>query len=148
MTEMTEPALQREEPIITKADGYFRDEYIEAYGHTILLDRSGRPLVRIDAPSFYQDPEFVRWLQSEEYGPATWHKPRSAPPDEGNDVFIYYGGADWDQDRFSAESSDYPGTESTPGIPEPIFAAIAEAVKRATGSYGTECIVWIANLEF
>src|SRR5690606_1690435 len=96
-------------------------------------------------PSFYRDPDFLRWLNSAESRAATWHW-RGSEPAEDSDAFIHYGGAEWKGGKFYAESSDYPGSPERLGIPEPIMALIAEAVRAATGSAETEALVWISNL--
>lgn len=137
--------LEREQPTITRGLGALKDvTTISAYGHEADLTR-GHTLVRLNAPSFFQDERFLRWLNSEKDGPATWHK-RGADAEEYSDVFIHYGGADWKNNTFNAEGSDYPDLPEKPGIPEPIYALIAEAVAEATGSMENEALVWISNL--
>lgn len=143
---MPEQSTTREQPIIERGQGTYGDiTVIGAYGHELGLDTKPNPLVRINAPSFFRDTNFVRWLNSPESRAATWHA-RGNEPAEGSDVFIHYGGAEWKGDKFYAESSDYPGSPERPGIPEPIMALIAEAVRAATGSAETEALVWISNL--
>lgn len=149
--------MKRETPRVERANPYTKDVLLEAYGHKVRVDKSDTVLVRIDAPSFYQDPEFLRWLNDERFGPATWHRPRGSEPDDHSDIFIYYGGARWStdengEDELLGEGSDYLGLDAVgrkemPEIPPHIYAVIAEAVKEATGSYYTCCVVWIANLE-
>lgn len=138
--------LEREQPTIQRGQGVMRDVItVSAYGHEAELTR-GHKLVRINAPSFFQDEGFIRWLNSTESGPATWHM-RGGEPGEYSDVFIHYGGASWnDEHGFTAEGSDYPNTEERPGIPESIYALLAEAVAEATGNMENEALVWISNL--
>lgn len=139
-------AFEREQPTIKRGQGVMRDvTTFSAYGHEVDLTR-GHTLVRINAPSFFQDAGFLRWLNSDKDGPATWHK-RGDEAEEYSDVFIHYGGGDWNAERgFTAEGSDYPNTEERPGIPESIYALIAEAVAEATGNMENEALVWISNL--
>lgn len=143
---MPEQSTTREQPIIERGQGTYGDiTVIGAYGHELGLDTKPRVLVRIDAPSFYRDPDYLRWLNSAESRAATWHW-RGSEPAEDSDAFIHYGGARWADGKFHAECSDYPGSPDRPGIPETILALIAEAVKEATGSMDTEALVWISNL--
>jgi len=138
--------LEREQPIIERGQGTYGDiTVIGAYGHELGLDTKPNPLVRINAPSFFRDTNFVRWLNSPESRAATWHA-RGNEPAEDSDVFIHYGGADWKNNTFNAEGSDYPDLPTRPGIPEAIYALIAEAVAEATGSMENEALVWISNL--
>lgn len=138
--------LEREQATITRGQGVLGDvTTISAYGHEAQITR-GHLLVRINAPSFFQDAGFLRWLNSDKDGPATWHRPTGSEVDEYSDVFIHYGGADWKNNTFNAEGSDYPDLPDKPGIPERIYALIAEAVAEATGSMENEALVWISNL--
>lgn len=137
--------LEREEPTIQHGQGILRDlTVVSAYGHKADISR-GHTLVRINAPSFFLDAGFLRWLNSYEAGPATWHM-RGEVAEDFSDVFIHYGGADWKDGTFTAEGSDYPNMENRPGIPNHIYALIAETVAEATGNMENEALVWITNL--
>lgn len=139
-----EANLKRQEPTIQRGQGTLRDvTTVSAYGHEAQFTR-GHLLVRLNAPSFFADENFRRWLNSQQHGPATWHQ--GGEPEEYSDVFIHYGGADWKGGKFNAEGSDYPDLPNRPGIPDHIYALIAEAVKEATGSMENEALVWISNL--
>lgn len=141
-----QPNLKREQPTIQRGQGVMRDvTTVSAYGHEVDLTR-GHTLVRINAPSFFQDEGFLRWLNSDKDGPATWHK-RGDDAEEYSDVFIHYGGADWKDGAFNAEGSDYPNREDRPGVPDHIYALIAEAVAEVTGNIENEALVWISNLD-
>lgn len=141
---MNAAPLTRETPTISK------DEYgatlFSAYGHEVSVENN-RKLVRINAPSFYTDPHFLAWLNNPEAHAATWHT-RGAAPSESSDVFIHHGGAHWTPDgELNADGSDYYlSGKNQLGLPEPIVAAITEAVTIATGNPDTECLVWISNL--
>ncbi len=137
--------LEREQPAINRGEGIRGDvTTVSAYGHEAEITR-GHLLVRLNASSFFQDEGFLRWLNSDTDGPATWHK-RGDAAEEYSDVFIHYGGASWDTERgFTAEGSDYPNLENRPGIPDHIYALIADAVAEATGSMQKTALVWISN---
>ena len=138
--------LEREQPTITRGEGIFRNHTIvAAYGHQAEIQ--GAPqLVRLNAPSLFADPEWRAWLNHPQSGPATWHA-RGEEPGDYSDVFIHYGGAHWDEQHgFIAEGSDYPSQENRPGIPDRIYALLAEAVREATGSSDSEVLLWISNL--
>ncbi len=141
-----QPNLEREQATIQRGLGVMRDvTTVSAYGHEVDLTR-GHTLVRINAPSFFQDEGFLRWLNSDKDGPATWHR-RGDEVEEYSDVFIHYGGADWKDGTFNAEGSDYPNLENRPSIPNHIYALIAEAVAEITGDMENEALVWISNLD-
>lgn len=139
--------LEREQPVIERNQGVLRDVIIlKAHGHEVEFGRRHYELVRVNAPSFFRDEGFIRWLNSDVSGPATWHA-RGDKPGEYSDVFINFGGAIWgERYGFSADGSDYPNLKEHPGIPDPIYALIAEAVVEDTGSMANECLVWIINL--
>lgn len=139
------PKLEREQPTTERNQGILQDTTtISAYGHEAQITR-GHLLVRLNAPSFFQDEGFLRWLNSDKDGPATWHR-RGDEAEEYSDVFIHYGGADWKNNTFNAEGSDYPDLPEKPGIPDHIYALIAEAVAEATGNMENEALVWISNI--
>ena len=140
--------LEREQPTVTRGEGVVGDQTVlSAYGHTVTLDRARRHLVRLNAPSLFEDPEWQAWLNHAGSGPATWHT-RDEEPGEYSDVFLHYGGARWDaQHGFTAEGSDYPSQEGRPGIPDHIYALLADAVREATGSSDSEALLWISNLD-
>lgn len=88
-------------------------------------------LLRIAAPQWYTDREFIRWLNSS--GTATWHE--GGEPSEMSDVFTHY---------CQGEGSDYPSTKTNPGIPEKIWAEISALATEHFGEHA-ECLVWISN---
>ena len=92
------------------------------------------PVVRINAPEWYQDPQWVAWMNSADS--ATWHHP-GEPANEMSDVFFTYDGA--------SDGSDYTGGDTH--IPEHIWRQVVELVEQATGSRGSYCLVWVSNLE-
>lgn len=82
--------------------------------------------VRIDAHEFYQDPEFVAWLNGARKGAiATWH--RGGNPGDFSDIFMT-----WDS-----------GEGSNSDMPEKIWKEISTQVEQRGIEY---CVVWITNL--
>jgi len=91
------------------------------------------PLVRINAPAFYKDADFLRWLNSP--GVATWHH-AGAVVDEYADVFFTYSDGD---------GSDAPtGSDQRPAIPAHIWEQVVALV--APQVDGGECLIWLSNL--
>ena len=103
------------------------------------------PLVRINAPEFYADPGWLRWLNAPDQPcrarPATWHRP-SDEPHEHSDVFIAY---------CDSEGSDVPDSLNQPGIPDHIWEQICQAIEKAAADDPEtdyrECLIWVSNLE-
>lgn len=89
-------------------------------------------LVRINAPEWYEDPEWLAWLNDPRT--ATWHIP-GEEPGECSDVMFTYGGP--------ADGSDYGGENC---IPDHIWDQIVELVEEHTGSRHSYCLVWVSNL--
>lgn len=90
------------------------------------------PLVRINAPELYADPEFVAWLNNDDErpvtGPATWHT-RGELPGEYSDIF------------FTVDPPD--GSDSD--MPTACWDKILDAVADVLGPH-RECLVWLSNL--
>jgi hypothetical protein len=82
------------------------------------------PLVRINAPEFYRDPQFVAWLNDLQRQQATWHR-KGEQPGEFSDLF------------FTVDPPD--GSDSD--MPEHLWRQILAAVGQAD-----ECVVWLSNL--
>jgi len=94
------------------------------------------PLVRINAPEWYQRPDWLLWLNSHtpDNHPATWHFP-GTKPHELSDVFFTF---------CDGEGSDWPGGKDKPGIPDDIWKIICDICEDAKID---ECVVWVANIE-
>jgi hypothetical protein len=90
-------------------------------------------VVRINAPEWFEDAGFVRWLDSP--GSATWH-PKGQEVGEGDDAFFTY---------CQGEGSDYPDLPESPGIPEHIWEQVVKLVTELHGDYA-EVLVWVSNL--
>jgi hypothetical protein len=90
-------------------------------------------VVRVNAPEWYEDAGFVRWLDSS--ASATWHT-KGRGVCEGDDAFFTY---------CQGEGSDYPGTTKSPGIPDHIWEQVVDLVTDLHGEYA-ECLVWVSNL--
>lgn len=82
------------------------------------------PLVRINAPEFYRDPDFVAWLNDPDRQQATWHR-KGEPPGPYSDLF------------FTVDPPD--GSDSD--MPEPIWQRILAALPP-----DKECVIWLSNL--
>jgi len=87
------------------------------------------PLVRVNAPHWYQDPGFVRWLVSGKA--ATWHA--NTTPTSDSDVFFTF---------CCCEGSDYSPDDSM--IPKRIWHEVC-AIALEQGH--EECLFWVSNLE-
>ena len=142
------PATQDEIQVIRNTGPWETDVRIEGHGFSLDVVPASRsvPLVRISAPSFFQNEAFLQWLNGPQRGPATWHV-KGEEADGYSDIWTYFGGARWEDGEFHAEGSDYPATEDRPGIPEEIYQLIAQAVLEATGDMDREAVVWIDNLD-
>lgn len=89
-----------------------------------------RTLVRINAPEFYKDPDFIRWLNHP--GVATWHD-KDSPPNEFSDVFFNY-------DHFDGSDAPVMG-DDRPAIPPHIWNVICAELG------DIDCLVWLSNLQ-
>ena len=120
---------------------------LEANDLALVLDKHPAPLVRINAPDLFALPAWRAWLNDPRYGPATWHKGGGGEPSEYSDVFTYYGGAHvTPEGELVYEGSDTPQGDGTAALPEAALPLLAAAVEAATGSMGTEAVLWISNL--
>lgn len=137
----TQP-IKRETPIISNESR--ARQTLQAYGHTIGISKKAMPLVEINAPSFFKDPDFLKLLNDPQQQVATWHS-RDTEPGDCSDVFIYHSQAYWHDNELCAYGTHYD-YGANGGLPEHIIAVIAEAVQHATGSMNTECLIWITNL--
>lgn len=82
--------------------------------------------VRLDAPEFYKDPDFVKWLNESKKGIiATWHT--GGAPNDFSDIFVTYDGGD-------GSNSD---------MPEHIWDEISLTCRKMDVNY---CVVWITNV--
>jgi hypothetical protein len=92
------------------------------------------PILRVNAPGWYDDNDFVHWLNSK--GVATWHlaNGHEGEPHEYSDVFTLYGGPN--------EGSDYPN-----GIPWWAWNELRALVQEKFGTEEIQCLVWISNLD-
>lgn len=91
-------------------------------------------LVRIDAPAWFKNAEFVKWLNDRRT--ATWHAGADEPHDYSDVFFTYCQG----------EGSDWPGSEDRPGIPEEIWQHLEFIIAEQHG-WDAEVLVWVSNLE-
>lgn len=89
-------------------------------------------VVRINAPAWFDDPEFLKWLNRP--GTATWHRSGTEPGDYSDVFFTFCQG----------EGSDYPGSED-PGIPDAIWKHLEFIVAEQHG-WDAEVLVWVSNL--
>lgn len=106
------------------------------------------PLIRVNAPEIFTDPEFKEWFfnrpkacESAAYAPAiaTWHHPQETEFGEFSDIFTTIDGvADGDQADGDGSESDMP----TP-IWQQLVSAAWEALDRPVHF---ECLLWITNL--
>jgi len=81
--------------------------------------------VKLNMPHWFEDEEFMNWLNSHDYGEiATWHTPGAAT--EYSDIFMTKCGDE-------GSNSDMP-------------LKFWKEVLKETKSY-EECVVWITNLE-
>ena len=92
------------------------------------------PVVRINAPDWYRDEGWLRWLNSNHS--ATWHKP-GADAGEFSDVFFTFD---------SKDGSDYPDSEDRPGIADHIWEAISKIVEEKYGE-NAAVLIWVSNLK-
>lgn len=89
--------------------------------------------LRISAPEFFQDPEFVKWLNNDERK-FTWHD--GGTPDEWSDVVV---GVD--------PSLNGDGTDDTMPVHiwNQILQACREHFKNPEVTNGVHILVWISN---
>lgn len=90
-------------------------------------------VVRIDAPAWFKNPEFLQWLNHP--GTATWHHAGSDPNDYSDVFFTFCQG----------EGSDYPGSLAIPGIPDEIWKHLEFIVAEQHG-WDAEVLIWVSNL--
>jgi len=92
------------------------------------------PLVRINAPEFYRNKQWLEWLNHKRT--ATWHG-KAKKPHEYSDVFFTYCDGD---------GSDAPASpdDPRPGIPKAIWKKIKTAIEAEVSG---ECFVWVSNLQ-
>jgi hypothetical protein len=92
------------------------------------------PLVRIDAPEWYEREDWMEWLNNRTpmNHPATWHV-EGEKPNEYSDVFFTY--------CVDEGGSDYG--EGKPSIPDDIWHQIEALIKAQDID---ECLVWVSNL--
>lgn len=82
------------------------------------------PLVRINAPEWYKNKQWMKWLNSGEC--ATWHK-EGQPPNEYSDVFFMH--------LTGSGEADYPDK-------------IRKQLDKALEDRGImEALIWVSNLE-
>jgi hypothetical protein len=94
-----------------------------------------KDVLRINAPEWYADPDWMRWLNSP--GSATWHhKGDGKAAGESSDAFCTY---------CYREGSDYPPYSDWPGIPDHIWEQITKVVTDLHGA-DAELLVWVSNL--
>lgn len=93
------------------------------------------PILRLNAPSWYTDPGFLRWLNSP--ATATWHEAGTDPGD-GSDAFFTFTSGEG--------GSDFPSTVGHPGIPGHIWEMLEAVVEEQLG-HNVEVLVWVSNLE-
>lgn len=111
-------------------------EYVNVENPEVQAEvRSAMPLMRINAPAWYRNPEFVAWLRSE--GVATWHVGRESPHGCSDAFFTFHDGEG---------GTDYPGDDDRPGIPKAIWEHLEFMVADEYGR-GAEVLVWVSNLE-
>lgn len=89
------------------------------------VDHNYMPVVKINAPEFYRDQEFLDYLNNAKANGeiATWHK--GLEPNDYSDVFVTCS----------------QGEGSNSDMPEHIWDRIVEVCKPYN-----ECLVWIQNL--
>lgn len=121
-------------------DWWYRAAYYESVEDPAWIGEvevHGLPLITINAPGWFKDPDFVEWLKAPRT--ATWHPTGSDDPDEYADVFFSFCDGD---------GSDSPcgGSEQGPHIPQGIWDYIEFAVNKELGIQN-ECIVRVTNLE-
>lgn len=93
------------------------------------IETATMPIVRINAPEFYRDPEFLAWLNNPVTNVATWHQ-QGDTPGEYSDLFFTY------------DNGDGCNTD----MPAHIWEQICEAVDPLR-CYNGECLIWLSNLE-
>ena len=84
----------------------------------------------LNAPEWFQDAEFVRFLDSPHS--TTWHV-KGEVPSEYSDLFVTYDHGD---------SNDYQPGSDLPSIPEHIWDQIVAKADELGFTYG---VIWIQN---
>lgn len=109
-----------------------------------------QPLVRMNAPAWFKRADFINWLCADTT--ATWHKKMNVTTAEGgqvsvsankspndySDVFFTWSGA--------TSGSDYPGSDTAPGIPDDIWEFICDRLMEEFGEH-QDALIWLSNLE-
>ena len=85
-------------------------------------------LVKINAPEFCTDQEFVMWLNDPQGSRATWHKV-GEQPNEYSDIFFTFDG----------------GEGSASDMPEHIWELLCDLIQEEFGA-NVYCLVWLTNL--
>lgn len=95
-------------------------------------------LLRVNAPAWYEDAAFLRWLNSD--GVATWHTKGDTVAGEYADAFFTYGGR--------GDGSDSPCVEgeNRTGLPTHIWEQV-ECLAAATHGWEEEILFWVSNEE-
>ena len=94
-------------------------------------------LVRINAPEWYRDPDFCRWLRSR--NTATWCAIGEDPNEESDAFFTYDDG-----DGSDAPLPNHPHPTMR-GLPEHIWSQVCALIEASHGK-GIDCLVWVSNL--
>lgn len=108
------------------------------------------PLVRMNAPAWFKRDDFLNWLCADTT--ATWHKKlnvttskggrvsasKNKSPNDYSDVFFTWSDI--------TSGSDYPGSDTDPGIPVDIWEFICDRLREELGE-DQEALVWLSNLE-
>ena len=94
------------------------------------------PLIRINAPEWYQRSDWNAWLngKNKPAPPATWHPSGSLPKDTSDVFFTYHNG----------DGSDSPNNTDDSVIPVDIWEEITKLLEAQKIS---ECLVWVSNLK-
>jgi len=90
------------------------------------IERNYGELIRINAPDFYRDPDFLRWLDHPDRHQATWHN-KGTPPGEFSDLFFTY-------DQGEGSDSDMPGN---------VWDFLHKELSRQGVTFA---LVWVSNL--
>jgi hypothetical protein len=131
--------------LLTRDVEMMKQKEIEAHARRVLqyttVDRgkfeivdSDRHLLRINAPMWYEDTEFLVWLNSPET--ATFHRSGSSPSSASDAFFTVDTGG---------QGSDYPGNDYHPGIPDHIWQQALLASIEVFGD-DTEVLIWVSNI--
>jgi hypothetical protein len=104
------------------------------------------PVIRIDAPEIYADPEFKQWF----FAHKSWNDPDNAKdPTRTLATWHYYGGPEEfgeDSDIFMlVEMMAGEGTSSEETMPEHCWDKLMEAAASIVGLGFKEVIIWLTN---